>query len=186
MGRVGDAGEPQCGRSAGGGSEVLDRVYDGRTTNILNPVFAAYVKSQLEKAVRIATAQGALMVFMTKPCQDTGEQPDGNPWPEDSPRRQSVYNSLLRQVARENPGRVYVQDLNSYVCPGGTYSEDLHGVPVRAPDGVHFTFGRTGTGGDFLAPAILPYWEELGHVQEARPGGASIGHNRLPEFLGPA
>ena len=35
-----------------GAAEVLDRVYQGRTTNILNPVFAAYVKSQLEVAVR--------------------------------------------------------------------------------------------------------------------------------------
>ena len=60
-----------------GAAEVLDRVYQGRTTNILNPAFAAYVKRQLETAVRIATGRGALMVFMTKPCQDTGEQPTG-------------------------------------------------------------------------------------------------------------
>ena len=168
-----------------GGAEVLDRVFDGATTNILNPVFAGYVKSQLEKAVRIATAGGALMVFMTKPCQSTGEQPDGSPWPEDSAARQAVYNSLLRQVAANNVGKVYLQDLNSYVCPGGTYTATLHGVPVRSPDGVHFVYGQKGTGGDYLAPAILPYWEQLGHLQEAETHGSSIGHNPLPKFFAP-
>src|SRR6202034_2579455 len=134
-----------------GGSEILDRLYRGQMTNILHPTFAAYVKSQLEKAVRIATADGALMVFMTKPCQSTGEQPNGEPWPQDSPARQAAYNGLLRQVAAQHPGQVYVQDLNSYVCPGGNYTEDLDGVPVRQSDGSHFNV-QPGGGGDFLAP----------------------------------
>jgi hypothetical protein len=167
-----------------GGGEVLDREYKGRLTNILNPSFAAYVKSQLEKAVRIATARGALMVFMTKPCQSTGEQPDGDPWPSDSAARQDAYNTLLRQVAAEHPNQVYVQDLNAYVCPGGKYTEDLNGVPVRQPDGVHFDVHRGG-GGDYLAPAILPYWVELGHLQEARTGGASDPAGTLPRYFAP-
>ena len=166
-----------------GGGEVLDRIYDGRLTNILDPKFAAYVKSQLERAVAIATAGGARMVFETKPCQSTGEQPDGDPWPEDSPRRQQVYNTLLRQVAAAHPGQVYVQDLNSYVCPGGQFSQDLHGVPVRESDGVHFAYGEPGEGGAYLAPAILPYWEALGHLQEASTGGATVHVGVLPFFF---
>ena len=177
VGGVGEAVGSQRGRPAGRGAEVLDRVFDGATTNILNPVFAGYVKSQLEKAVRIATAGGALMVFMTKPCQSTGEQPDGSPWPEDSPARQAVYNSLLRQVAANNVGKVYLQDLNSYVCPGGTYSATLHGVPVRSPDGVHFVYGQKGTGGDYLAPAILPYWERAW----SSPGGGDPRVEHRPQ-----
>jgi len=168
-----------------GGGEVLDRQYEGRITNILDPAFAAYVKSQLEKAVRIATAGGALMVLMTKPCQSTGEQPDGEPWPEDGTARQEVYNTLLRQVADEDPTRVYVQDLNSYVCPGGHYTEDLDGVPIRQPDGVHFVYQEPGAGGDYLAPAILPYWGELGHLQEADTGGASVNVGTLPFYFAP-
>ena len=95
-----------------GGGEVLDRLYRGQTTNILHPAFAAYVQSQLEKAVQIATSRGALMVLMTKPCQSTGEQPNGQPWPQDSTARQAAYNGLVRKVAAEHPGQVYVQDLN--------------------------------------------------------------------------
>ncbi len=168
-----------------GGGEVLDRQFGGRMTNILDPVFAAYVKSQLEKAVRIATAGGAFMVFMTKPCQSTGEQPDGNPWPDDSSARQDVYDDLLRQVAARHPGQVYVQDLNATVCPGGRYTEDLNGVPVRESDGIHFQYQEPGVGGDYLAPAILPYWVELGHLQEAQTDGASVGVAALPEFFAP-
>jgi len=167
-----------------GGSEVLDRLYRGQMTNILNPTFAAYVKGQLEKAVQIATAGGALMVFMTKPCQSTGEQPNGQPWPQDSSARQAVYNGLLRTVAAQHPGQVYVQDLNSYVCPGGTYTEKLDGVPVRQSDGSHFAM-QPGGGGDFLAPAILPYWVELGHLQETRTNGASVPSGTLPRFFAP-
>jgi hypothetical protein len=166
-----------------GGGEVLDRLYKGRLTNILDPAFAAYVKSQLEKAVRVATAHGALMVLMTKPCQDTGEQPDGDPWPEDSSARQAAYNGLLRQVAAEFPDQVYVQDLNDYVCPGGKYTEDLHGVPIRESDGVHFAYQQKGEGGDYLAPAILPYWEELGHLQETRHDGTTVNVGALPFFF---
>jgi peptidoglycan/LPS O-acetylase OafA/YrhL len=167
-----------------GGSEVLNRLYKGHMTNILNPTFAAYVKSQLEKAVRIATEGGALMVLMTKPCQDTGEQPNGDPWPQDSAARQDAYNSLLTQVAAEHPDQVYVQNLNAYVCPGGKYAEDLNGVPIRQSDGVHFNLQRGG-GGDYLAPAILPYWIELGHLQEAQTSGASVPSGKLPRFFAP-
>ncbi len=167
-----------------GGGEILDRLYRGHMTNILHPTFAAYVERQLEKAVQIATAKGALMVFMTKPCQSTGEQPDGAPWPQDSAARQAAYNDLLRKVAARHPDQVYVQDLNSYVCPGGTYTEDLDGVPVRQSDGSHFAM-QPGAGGDYLAPAILPYWMDLGHLQEAKTNGASVPNGALPRFFAP-
>jgi peptidoglycan/LPS O-acetylase OafA/YrhL len=167
-----------------GGSEILDRLYRGHMTNILNPTFAAYVQGQLEKAVRIATARGALMVFETKPCQSTGEQPNGAPWPQDSTARLDAYNGLLRRVAAQHPGQVYMQDLNSYVCPGGTYTEDLDGIPVRESDGSHFAL-QPGVGGDYLAPAILPYWVDLGHLQEASTNGASVPSGALPRYFAP-
>jgi peptidoglycan/LPS O-acetylase OafA/YrhL len=167
-----------------GGGEVLDRLYHGHMTNILNPTFAAYVESQLEKAVQVATARGALMVFMTKPCQSTGEQPNGAPWPQDSATRQEEYNALLQRVAAQHPDQVYMQDLNSYVCPGGRYTEDLRGIPVRESDGSHFDM-QPGGGGDYLAPAILPYWMELGHLQEAHTNGASVPTGSLPRFFAP-
>ena len=67
--------------------------------------------------------------LQTKPCQSTGEQPDGAPWPQDSAARQDAYNDCCDKVAAQHPGQVYVQDLNSYVCPGG----HLHRGPRRRP-----------------------------------------------------
>ena len=39
--------------------------------------------------------------------------------------------------------------------------------------------------GDYLAPAILPYWMELGHLQEAHTSGASIPAGTLPRYFAP-
>ncbi len=42
-----------------------------------------------------------------------------------------------------------------------------------------------GAGGDYLAPAILPYWMELGHLQETKTNGASVPSGPLPRFFAP-
>jgi len=160
--------------------EVVDRTNAaGQWTNILAPSFAEYIRQQLEMAVTIGTSTGAKMVLETAPCFDSGEQPNGDPWPEDSPARLAVYNDLVRQVAAQFPKSVSVQDLYSVVCPDDQYTTDLNGVPVRSADGVHFlqptsTAGDGDFGGEYLAPALLPLWESLGHEQEAQTRGASI------------
>ncbi len=144
--------------------EVMERTYHGHWTNITHPAYAAYVKRMLEKSVQVATAKGARMIFMTAPCYSSGEQPDGLPWPEDSSTRLDAYNSLLRQVASEYPGKVSVQNFESMVCPGGHFEPDIDGVQVRRADGVHFTV----RGGEVLAPKVLPMWVRVGHQQEAQ------------------
>ena len=44
---------------------------------------------------------------------------------------------------------------------------------------------QPGGGGDYLAPAILPYWMELGHLQEAGTNGASVPSGTLPRLFAP-
>jgi peptidoglycan/LPS O-acetylase OafA/YrhL len=146
--------------------EVSDREYQGQWTNILNPVFAAYVKQQLNKASQLVTKTGAHMVFLTAPCTDEGEQPDGAPWPEDSLKRLDIYNQLVRQVAAEYPTTDSVVDLFAASCPGGRYTTSIHGVPVRRSDGVHFTIA----GGQYLAPLIMPPIVAAGKAQAAATG----------------
>jgi peptidoglycan/LPS O-acetylase OafA/YrhL len=155
--------------------EVSDRSYHGVRTNILNPVFATYVRHQLERAVLIGTSTGARMVLMTAPCSGAQLQPDGKPFPEDEPGRISLYNQILRAVAAEFPSKVVVQDLFSLSCPGGHFTATLDGRPFR-PDGVHFD-GTVG-GARLLAGQVLPLWEQLGHVQEAE--GGTVIHTPLP------
>jgi peptidoglycan/LPS O-acetylase OafA/YrhL len=144
--------------------ELVDRLYEGKWTNILQPRFAAYVKSQLEKAAEVANGAGIPMVFLTAPCTDEGEQPDGAPWPEDNPARRTEYNRLLHQVAAEHPQTVSVDDLDKAACPGGKYAPSVQGVVIRTvQDGVHFT----PQGGVFLAPSLMPPIVAAGRAQLA-------------------
>jgi peptidoglycan/LPS O-acetylase OafA/YrhL len=149
--------------------EVVDTLYDGRWTNILDPAFRGYIEQQLRLAVQIGTSSGAHMVLLTAPCYSSGEQPDGTPWPEDSVARLTAYNDLLYQVAAEDQSRVSVVDLNAIVCPGGTFHSTLDGVTIRAPDGIHFPFyifGAQAAGpntaaqvesfGKWIGPRLMP------------------------------
>ncbi len=147
--------------------EVVDRKYQGQWTNILSPVFASYVKQQLNQASSLVTATGARMVFLTAPCTNEGEQPDGAPWPEDSAQRIGAYNQLVRQVAAEHPETDSVVDLYAASCPGGHYTTSIHGVTVRRVDGVHYTIA----GGQYLAPKLMPAIVAAGRAQAAAGGG---------------
>jgi len=131
--------------------EVVNRTYDGRWTNIDDPAYAAYVKRQLEYAVELAGSGGAHVILMTAPCYDTGEQPDGDPWPEDSEARLSIYNQLVRDVTATSPDASLI-NFNAMACPGGRYEEYVNGIQVRQADGVHFTLG----GGNVFAQEFWP------------------------------
>ena len=143
--------------------EVANRTYQGHWTNIENPRYAAYVKRQLKRAVYVAGSRGAHVVLMTAPCYDSGEQPDGDPWPEDSAARLAIYNRLVRQVAATSPDTTLL-NFNAMACPGGHYQEYLDGRQVRLADGVHFTF----TGGKVFASRIWPVVAALGALARHR------------------
>jgi peptidoglycan/LPS O-acetylase OafA/YrhL len=159
----------------GGRWEVANRTWNGRWTDISDPAYAAYIRGQLDEAVRVATARGARFVMMTAPCYDSGEQPDGAAWPEDSPRRLAIYNGLVRQVGAAHPGTVTVLDLDALVCPGGHFEQVIDGVTVRQSDGVHFTVplglsataGANPDGGEWLAPKLWPAIVQVGRAQMA-------------------
>ncbi len=140
--------------------EVSNRTYEGHWTNIENPTYAAYVERELKDAVQVAGSGGAAVVLMTAPCYDTGEQPDGQPWPEDSRTRLDIYNDIVRHVATSTPGTSLL-NFNAMACPGGRYEEFIDGQQVRLGDGIHFTF----TGGNVFAPKIWPSVAKLGHQQ---------------------
>jgi peptidoglycan/LPS O-acetylase OafA/YrhL len=145
--------------------EVSNRTYDGHWTNIENPTYAAYVQRELRYAVGVAGSGGANVVLLTAPCYDTGEQPDGQPWPEDSRARLGIYNNIVREVVASTPGTSLL-DFNAMACPGGRYEEYMDGQQVRLADGIHFTF----TGGNVFAPKIWPFIVSLGRQQMARTG----------------
>jgi peptidoglycan/LPS O-acetylase OafA/YrhL len=139
--------------------EVANRTFEGHWTNILNPYYAAYVKQGLRRAVHIAGSDGARVVLLTAPCYDTGEQPDGSPWPEDMPNRLTKYNDIVRQVARTSSNTTLL-NFNAMSCPHGHYEATMEGVPARY-DGVHFTLA----GGIVFESRIFPTLVKLGREQ---------------------
>jgi hypothetical protein len=152
--------------------EVTNRTYDGQWTNIEDPNYAAYVKQQLEEADAVARFGGAHVVLLTAPCYDSGEQPNGDPWPEDSAARLAIYNGIVEQVAAASPDTSLI-NFNAMACPGGQYEQDIDGIQVRMADGVHFTQ----EGGNVFAPIIWPQVSAWGrpvgaeaHVQAVQPG----------------
>jgi hypothetical protein len=146
--------------------EVANRTYEGGWTDIENPSYAAYVENQLELAVAVAGSGGAKVVLMTAPCFDSGEEPNGDPWPEDSPARLAIYNGIVKEVAATAPNTSLI-DFNAMACPGGKYEEEMDGIPVRSADGVHFTE----EGGNVFAPEIWPEVVGLGSQEIATARG---------------
>jgi lysophospholipase L1-like esterase len=101
---------------------------------------------------------------MTQPCADSGEQPNGQPWPEDSPARIATYNAIVRAVAARTGAAV--QDLFAMVCPNRTFEEEIDGIRVRSPDGVHFAR----SGGPYLAPRVFPLLTVEGRLAQSATG----------------
>ena len=143
--------------------EVEDRLIDGRWLHIGDPAFDADLHAALEQAVQVGTSTGSLMVLATAPCFDSGEQDNGQPWPEDSATRLDLYNSMVRQVAAEHPATVELYDLDSLLCPGGSFTTTLDGVQVRDGDGVHIV--PTAAAGQWLDARLLPTVVRIGRLQ---------------------
>ncbi len=121
--------------------ELFDRTdLAGHLTNITHPAYASYVQQQIQRFVSISTRLGCRVVLMTAPYFQSGEQPDGQPRPEDDPARVQDYNALVRAVARANPQTVSLVLLNPMVSVDGHYTQSIGKIVVRAPDGVHFPF----------------------------------------------
>lgn len=169
--------KPQVVMVLAGRWEVMDRTFHGKWVHIGEPAYDAYIKHQMELAVNVIKRGGAEADLLTAPCYDSGEQPDGSPWPEDNPARVAEYNKLLRAVASEHPRSVMITRFHSMVCPRGHFTTFVDGVDVRSSDGVHFTV----QGGEWLASKLLPHVATVAasrRGESSRPassGGTSSG-----------
>ena len=65
--------------------EDSNQVIDGRVMHIGEPAYDTLLESDLQQAVQVTTSTGAYVMLLTAACIDSGEQPNGQPWPEDSP-----------------------------------------------------------------------------------------------------
>ena len=145
--------------------EVDDRLIDGHWLHIGDRAFDDALHASLEQAVQVATSTGALLVLMTSPCFDSGEQPDGQSWPEDSATRLAEYNAMVRQVAAGHPATVEVDNFGGLLCPGGRFATSFDGIQIRDGDGVHIV--PTPAAGQWLDARVLPAVIRAGRLQMA-------------------
>jgi peptidoglycan/LPS O-acetylase OafA/YrhL len=138
--------------------EVVDRWYQGRWQHLGDPAFDAYETAQLDRAVSILSSGGARVALFTAPYFSTGEQPNGNPWPQDATARVDRLNRILAGVAARYPRTVVLVPLHVFLDPDGHFTWTIGGKVVRQGDGVHTTLA----GGAYLAPRVLPLLAALG------------------------
>jgi lysophospholipase L1-like esterase len=129
--------------------ELMDRIHDGRWTNLFDPAFAAYLDSEIDTAVTLAQSGARSVVVFTTPYYRRGTTPAGGLFPEDDPARVDAINGILRRVAERHG--LAVVDVGGWLSPEGKYTDDVGGVKVRS-DGVHLTRQT----GELLAPWLFP------------------------------
>jgi peptidoglycan/LPS O-acetylase OafA/YrhL len=159
--------------------ELMDRRFEGRYQHVGDPDYNLYLTSELDLAIRIASARGATVVLLTAPYTHRAERPDGSLYPEDDPARVDAWNSLLYAAAAARPDTVKVIDLNAWVCPQGKFTWTIDGVQVRS-DGLHFT--PDGVRGR-IAPWLMPQLQAIALGQQP-PAGPAPTPTRPP--TGPA
>jgi peptidoglycan/LPS O-acetylase OafA/YrhL len=141
--------------------ELADHIRNGQLVYLGQPAWDAHLVSQLDQAIKIFTAYGAHVVIFTFPYIDpSGEQANGDPWPENLPSRVVIWNQLLRQVVSANPSTTTLINLNQMLDPDGHYTYTIDGIAVRYPngDGIHVSKA----GGLYLQAKILPEVAALG------------------------
>ncbi|MGO9029811.1 MAG: acyltransferase family protein [Acidimicrobiales bacterium] len=158
-----DAFHPDVVLLSDGEYEVRDQLVDGKWTHLGEPGFDTAELRALQGAVSTLRSTGATVVLLTAVYYRQPEQADGEPWPEDDPRRVDEYNALLRKVATADGPGVVVEDLNAHLDPGGHYDQYIGGVNVRYADGIHVD----AAGAKLVSPWLLSQVEALGTANRA-------------------
>ncbi len=131
--------------------ETMDRQVGGQWGHVGQPELDAYLRSELELAIRTAGAHGARVVLATEPYNRRGERLDGSLFPEDEPERVKAWNALLRDVAADHH-RVQVVELGKRLSPDDEFTWTAGGMQVRS-DGVHLTPSGVQR---WIAPWLVP------------------------------
>ncbi len=138
-----------------GAWEILDHMVDGRHLKVGSAEYDAYVEAQLVRAFNIATSNETPVVFLSAPCfRESEASLGGLEGDRNNPERRDWFNRLSANVAVRYPDLVTRFDLGEFLCPDGTFAEEINGVIPR-PDGVHF--GKEGAQEvwRWLAPQVI-------------------------------
>lgn len=141
--------------------DVADRRLPGddEWRHIGDPVYDAFLKSEMHEAVDALTSSGAVVLWLTSPRVEMERSVVPRPtrsFPASEPVRMERLNDLIREVAAERPDEVWVIDVAAHLRagPGGELD------PSIRPDGVHVSEEASGPLAQWLAPAILAALED--------------------------
>ncbi len=121
----------------GGHNDIQDILQHGTWSNILSTRFRQVERSALAAVASIATGHGARLDLLTMPCLDTAAPPGGPPGPPEQTHRRVLFNRMLTSLAASRRATVSLVDYGAMLCPHGRFTEEVDGVQVRSPDGVH-------------------------------------------------
>ena len=150
-------------------SDTLDTERQGTWEHLGQPALDRWAEARFQAAVPVLASEGARVVFLTSPFYDSGEQGNGQPWPENAPSRVTTDNRLLAEAAQHSPAQSAVFDLGSLLSGAGHYAADIDSTPVRCQDGVHLTVA----GGRWVAARLLPELVTWGGAHAAAPASRS-------------
>jgi peptidoglycan/LPS O-acetylase OafA/YrhL len=139
-------------------SDIFDTDVDGTWQHVGQSSFDRWATTRFAQAIAALASGGAHVVLLTSPFYDSGEQGDGQPWPENDPVRVTADNRLLKAAAAQAPGSTTVLPLGALLSPADQFATQVDGVPVRCTDGVHFTV----PGGQWVGERLLPELVSLG------------------------
>ncbi len=139
-------------------SDTYDTEVDGTWEHLGQAPFDNYVLSRYRAALPVLSSKGARVVLLSPPVSNPGDNGGGLPWPESDPARVVVDGRLIDRAAQSDPKVASVINLDALVSPGNQFSLVVHGVTMRCTDGVHLSV----TGGEWLAPRLLPKLVSLG------------------------
>jgi peptidoglycan/LPS O-acetylase OafA/YrhL len=162
-------------------SDTLNIERDGTWEHVGEPAFDAWLEQRFESAISVLGSRGAKVVLLTTPYYASGEQGDGQPWPENTPARVVDLNKVLTEAATSDSGAT-VFDLGALLSPDATFSSVVDGVQARCADGVHIT----PIGGEWIGERLLPMLVTMGraHAVVAAGSRAPVASSPPPSWYG--
>ncbi len=149
-------GKPDVALVQTGQWELTDRKLkgDNQWRNIGDPVFDAYLRSELTLATDTLASTGAVVVWLTLAPYSDSLKEQGTAAQRRSHRDESVdrLNQMIREVVASRPQTSGLIDLGSYMVPHKNDTDFRN-------DGSHYVWGdQNPVVRDFLGPAILDVW----------------------------
>ncbi len=154
-------------------TDLFDQSVSGTWEHVGQPRYDALLEKRLQEGIDVLSSRGGKVALLSSPYYDSGEQPSGQPWPEDSPARVRAYDIILARVAAKNPGTTVLIRLGSLISPEHHFASVVDGVPLRCGDGVHISV----SGGRWIGEHILAELVSLGRQHsETSPSGSWPGY----------